>query len=350
MTRIGAIGVGAIGGTLAGFMAKSGEDVTLIDPWREHVDSMRESGLLLDGSTGGHRVKVNAIHTDELDRLEGAFDILLIAVKSYDTEWATKLMLPFMHDETMVVSPQNGINELRIAPIIGHDRMVGCVTTISAGMMEPAHITRTDSMSQSMQTKPVCFSVGELDGTTTARIERLAELFEPAGHTVVTNDLWGERWSKMATNCMANPISAMTGLPTYDMRADERIRRLMLRLCVEAIQVGRALGYHVKTPVGEFSLDDLIQASLTGHEELEKKFVGQPQKLPGWPSMAQDVIKGRRTEIEHLNGFVSEHGRRIGMPTPYSDAAVSVIRGIESGEFEQGMKNVDRMEAMVRAG
>ena len=107
MTRIGAIGVGAIGGTLAGFMAKAGEDVTLIDPWREHVEAMQNNGLLLDGSTGEHRVEVNAIHTDELDQLEGPFDVLLIAVKSYDTEWATRLMLPFIHDETMVVSPQN---------------------------------------------------------------------------------------------------------------------------------------------------------------------------------------------------------------------------------------------------
>ena len=72
------------------------QDVTLIDPWRQHVEAMRDNGLLLDGSTGAHRVHVNAIHTDELDRLEGAFDIMLIAVKSYDTEWATRLMLPFL--------------------------------------------------------------------------------------------------------------------------------------------------------------------------------------------------------------------------------------------------------------
>ena len=66
--------------------------------------------------------------------------------------------------------------------------------------------------------------------------------------------------------------------------------------------------------------------------------------------MGREVRKGRRSGVEHLNGLVSEYGKRIGMPTPYADAAVLVIRGIESGEFEQGMKNVDRMEAMVRAG
>ncbi len=348
MTRIAVMGVGAIGGTLGGFMAQAGEDVTFIDPWRDSVETMKSRGLQLGGSTGDHTVSVNVIHTDDLASLEGTFDIVLIAVKSYDTPWATKLMLPYMRDETWVVSPQNGFNELQIAPIVGAARMVGCVTTISASMMEEADVSRTDSTSQGLASKPVCFKVGELDGSTTARVERLAELFEPAGHTVVTNDLWGERWTKMALNCIANPSSAMTHLPSYDMRVHDGARKMMLKFGAEAIRVGRALGYNVASPIGNFTLEDIEKAAYGDNPELETAFVGQPQKFPGWPSMAQDVIKGRKTEIDYLNGNVAQEGRRIGIPTPYNDAAVAVIKAIEAGEFEPGVNNVDRVNAMVR--
>ena len=350
MTRIGVIGAGAIGGTLGGFMALNGEDVTLIDTWRENVDMMRETGLLLDGSVGEHRVEVNALHTDELDRLADSFDILIVAVKSYHTKWAIELMSPYIHEDTWVVSPQNSINELQIAPMVGARRTIGCVTTISAAMMEPAHIVRSESTSQVLQGKPTAFKVGELDGRITTRVEELARLFEPAGHTIVTEELWSERWTKLATNCMANPTSAMTGLPSYEMRADERARRLMLRLGVEAVKVGRAIGHNVKAPMADFTLEDLERASLDGHPELEERFVGVPPKFPGRPSMGQDVIKGRKTEIDYLNGFTVEHGKRIGVPTPYNEAAVAVVKGVESGEFPVGIENVDRMESMARAG
>ena len=86
--RIGIIGAGAIGGSIGGFMAQAGHDVTLIDPWREHVEEMRGSGLFLDGAVGEHTVRVNALHTDELDQIQGAFDIVIVAVKSHNTRGA----------------------------------------------------------------------------------------------------------------------------------------------------------------------------------------------------------------------------------------------------------------------
>ena len=87
-----------------------------------------------------------------------------------------------------------------------------------------------------------------------------------------------------------------------------------------------------------------------GHPSLEETFVGKPQKIPGRPSMPQDVIKGRPTEIDYLYGFVVEQGRRVGVPTPYNSAAVAVVKGIEAGEFEVGLENIGRVESMARAG
>ena len=350
--KIAVIGVGAIGGSLGGFMALNGEDVTLIDPWRENVDKMRSDGLLLDGSVGEHRAEVTALHTDDVGDLHARnekFDVVIVAVKSYDTRWATELMLPFMKEDTWVVSPQNGINELQIAPIVGTRRMLGCVSTISANMMEPGHVNRTQSVSQSIQARPVCFKVGELDGSVTSRVQELAEMVQPAGECIVTEDLWAERWTKLTINCMANPTASMTGLTNYSMRTDDDTRHLMLKFGVEAMRVGRALGHDVKSPVANFDLEDIERASNGPHPEFEAVFVGKPPASPGRPSMAQDVIKGRKTEIDYLNGFAVQEGKRIGMPSPYNEAVTAVIKGIESGEFPVGTDNVDRVVSMVRA-
>ena len=348
--RTATIGVGAIAGTLAGFMAKAGNDVLMIDSWKEHVETMNEKGLILDGIVGDHLVKVNAIHTDEIPNISDTFDMVIVGVKSYDTENAIKAMLPFMNEETCVVSPQNSINETLIAPLVGAQRTIGCITTISAGMYEPGHITRTGSVSQSLQKEPVCFTVGELNGEITERVQTIADLFNSAGKTLVTDDLWGQRWSKMVTNCMVNATAGMTGLMSHEVRADRETRNQILNLAIETVKVGRALGYNVKPPMGDFSLEDMEKgAGPEGNEELDKVLQGTPPEVPGRPSLAQDVMKGRKTEIDYLNGLVSDKGREIGVDTPYSDAVTQVLKGVEAGEFGGGMDNIRRVSDIVRS-
>tara|TARA_Y100000588_G_C14159912_1_gene884321 strand:+ start:175 stop:1233 length:1059 start_codon:yes stop_codon:yes gene_type:complete len=346
--RTAVVGVGAIGGTLGGYMTKSGEDVLLIDDWKEHVDTMNKNGLKLDGITGESIVKVKAVHTDEIPNISGNFDLLVISVKSYKTADITNKLLPYIKDQTWVVSPQNSINELTISPIVGAHRTIGCVTTISAGLNAPGHITRTGSVSQSLQKDPICFMVGELDGTVTDRVKQISEMFSAAGKTITTDDLWGERWSKMVTNCMINATAAMTGLMSHEVRANKEARAQMINLAVETIKVGKSLGYNVKPPMPGFTLENL-EDSLegSGNEKLDAILSGSKPAVPGLPSMAQDVIKGRKTEIEHLNGFVSKTGKEMGIPTPYNDAVVQVIRGIESGQFLVTQKNLRRVNSMI---
>ncbi|HAT21483.1 MAG TPA: hypothetical protein DCS57_01555, partial [Dehalococcoidia bacterium] len=241
------------------------------------------------------------------------------------------------------------INEIQIAPLVGAHRTIGCITTISAGMYEPAHITRTGSVSQSLQKEPICFTVGELNGEITERVQTIADLFRPAGKTLVTDDLWGQRWSKMVTNCMVNATAGMTGLLSHEVRADKETRNQILNLAIETVKVGRALGYNVKPPMGDFSLEDMERgAGPEGNEDLDKVLQGSPPEVPGRPSMAQDVIKGRKTEIDYLNGMVSEKGKEIGIPTPYSDAVSQILKGVELGEFEVGMDNIQRVSNIVR--
>ena len=346
--KIGVIGAGAIGSTLGGHMTRGGEDVIIFDPWREHVEKMQTDGLLLDGVQGEHRVQVDARHVDELATFKEKFDLIIVAMKSYDTPWAIELMKPFLTDNGYFVSPQNSINEEQISPIVGADRLIGCVSTISAWLMEAGHARQTGSMSQALKGN-VSYTVGELDGRDTERVREVQQIWNHAGDTIVTDNLWGERWSKMAINCMANPSAGMTGLTSHEVRANPESRSMMLKFGAEALRVGRTLGHNIPSPMKGFTLDDIEQAAWEGNVELEATFSGTPPAVAGYPSLYQDIMKGRKTEIDYLNGMVAAKGKALGLATPYSDAAVTVIKGVESGEFSVGIENVQRVNKIARS-
>src|SRR5438477_5252398 len=199
-TRIGIVGAGAIGCVVGGLLTKAGRDVTLIDQWPEHVEAMKTRGLRLSGTCGEHTIPVRALHLHEVQSLREPLDLAFVAVKSYDTEWATQLGLAYLRRPGgVVVDFQNGVNDERVAAVAGRERTLGCVITISAGLYEPGHAIRTDSQA-------VGFKIGELDGQETSRGRELVRILSDVAPTKVTTNLFGERWSKLAVNCMANPL------------------------------------------------------------------------------------------------------------------------------------------------
>ncbi len=241
--RIGIIGAGAIGSVVGGFLTKAGRDVTLIDQWPEHIEAMRTKGLRLSGTIGDQVVPVKALHIHELQSVGEPFDAVFVAVKSYDTEWATALAISYLKPDGVVVDFQNGINDERVAAVAGTHRTLGCVITISAGMYEPGHAMRTD-------TATIGFKIGEHDGRDTPRARELAEIMNAVAESKVTTNLFGERWSKLAINCMANPLAGLTGLGTLQVRTDPDISAVGVHVGAEAIMVGRAVGHEVEPIYG----------------------------------------------------------------------------------------------------
>lgn len=126
------IGAGAVGGYVGGHLTRAGEDVSLVDPWPQHVEVMREHGLSLSGTQGEHTVRVNALHVTDVQRLcRKPIDIAVICTKSYDTAWATAMARQYLAPAGYVVSMQNSINEEEIAGVVGWGKTVGCMEPIS---------------------------------------------------------------------------------------------------------------------------------------------------------------------------------------------------------------------------
>ena len=350
--RIAVVGVGALGGYVGGYLAKAGEDVTLIDFWPENIETIRKRGLELDGVTPEEKFTVTEAKTMHLTEVEALsrqkpIDIAFVSMKSYDTEWATALIKQYLAPDGYIVSLQNCLNEERIAGVVGWGKTVGMVASlISVDMYEPARIRRTVAKGGDKHT---VFRVGEVHGRITKRVEELREMVARIDSAKTTTNLWGERWSKLCQNGMKNGVSAATGMTGSDCDRNDAVRRFSIKLGGEAVRVGQALGYHIEK-IGKLEPELLARASEDDKAALDEVEAilrpgsnanPNPRADIQRPSMAQDIIKGRRTEIEFMNGYIADKGRKLGIATPSNLKLVDLVLKVQRGELKASANILD---------
>lgn len=320
--KIAVMGMGGLGGVIAGALTAAGHDVTAVDAWSEHVDAARRHGLRVARPEGDLHVHLPVLHIHEVQAIRHTFDLVILATKAYDTAWATTLMRSVLHRDGAVATVQNGINEPTIAELVGVERTLGIVTLMGAACPGPGLAERTD-------TADPAFLVGDpRDGS--PRRESLVALLNDVASTVLTDNLWGERWTKLALNCMVNPLSAMSGLSASEARLDPDCQRLGIMLGAEVVEVARAAGVDVAAAF-TIPADDLLRAARTGEgfDDARARIAdGAQSRGGGLPSMLQDVLKGRRCEVNELNGYASRMGREHAVATPFNDAVVSSMNGL----------------------
>ncbi|MGE0714555.1 MAG: ketopantoate reductase family protein [Alphaproteobacteria bacterium] len=344
--RIAIVGAGAVGAYAGAHMARAGEDMVFLDAWPAHVEAMRANGIHVTGVTPEEEftTPVTAMHLTDAQQLakEKPIDIAFVCVKSYDTEWATMLIRQYLAPGGFVVSLQNCMNEERIAGVVGWGRTVGCIASkISVELYAPGKVRRGIEKGGAAYT---IFRTGEVHGRITPRVEEICRLVGLSDSAKVTSNLWGERWSKLVANSMQNGLSACTGLSGNQMMRIDAIRRFSIRLGSEAIRVGQALGY---------TLEDILRippeklATAAEGDDAALAFAeetllagAKKQSETQRPSMGQDMVKGRRTEIAFLNGFVAEKGAEVGVSTRANAALTDIVQRVERGELAADPKNI----------
>ena len=344
--RIVIFGAGAAGSYLGAYMTREGYDVTFVDMWGEHVEAMRQNGLRASGTQDDFTVEVNAHHLSDAMQLPGQFDIGFLAMKSYDTEWSAHFLKRLVKDDGVVVSSQNCMNDRLVASIVGYERAVGCImSSITVALWEPGHVTRGGLPGRGRG--HVVFRVGELHGRITPRVEELADILMCVDDAKATSNLWGERWSKLTTNSSGNPVGAMTSLGAEGVASMPEARRIQINICKESCQVALAQNYQVE-PIRGLSAETYANAD-DGEvfEELDAKFQPSGGGADWKSSMGQDVEKGRRTEIEFMNGYIVDEGRRVGVATPVNAAIVQVVQEVQSGQRAPGPENVHRVLSLA---
>jgi len=344
--RIAIIGAGAVGGYVGAHMVQAGEDVTFVDMWPENVETMRARGLRISHlrDVPEFSVPVRALHLTELQGLakEAPVDIAFICVKSYDTAWATLMVRQYLAPGGFVVSLQNCMNEAAIAEQVGWGRTLGAIaSSITVDLCEPGHVKRAAGKSGASHT---VFRVGEVHGRITDRAQEVGRLVGLSDSVQVTTNLWGERWSKLVANAMANGLSACTGLISREILQDDRLRHFTARLGGEAIRIGQALGYtledihHIDPEVVACAGEGDVEAlrAYDSHRLAEAAKGGGAHR----PSMGQDMQKGRRTEIEFLNGFIVDRGQELGIAAPANAALTAIVKRVEKGALKPDPRHI----------
>jgi 2-dehydropantoate 2-reductase len=341
--RIAFVGAGAIGGYVGAHLFKAGYDVTLIDQWPEHVNAIKHQGLCFSGALGEYSVKVPALHIHEAQSLaKYPVDIAFICTKLYDTEWATALIKQYLAPSGYVVTMQNSLVEELVAKIAGWGRTLGCIaSTMSADALAPGHIVRTRLPGGTAYT---VFRAGELHGGLTARLEELVTMLSAVDSAKATGNLWGERWGKLVANTMTTGVSGVSGLNLKAVLQRPDTRALMVKLGAEAIRVGRGLGFAIE-PVRR--LDDEIwiraeQGDRDALAQIDKATELELARLTdeSFSGTAQDIRKGRRTEIDFMNGYVADRGRAAGVSAPTHEALTELVKRIEQGDIKQGPAHI----------
>jgi len=300
--RIAVVGAGAMGSLFGGLLAEAGEDVVLVDIWEEHVRAINERGLHIKGVSGDRVVRVRATtkHAEV-----GVVDLMLIQVKSYATEKAIRDALPMIGERTVVLTLQNGLGNVeKIAAVVGRERVLAGTTAHGATVLGPGEIYHAGR-------GPTV--IGEVDGRITDRVKAIAATFNRAGiETEVTDNIMGAIWTKMLANVAINALTAITGLYNGELLELEETKAVMLKAVDEAVAVAKAMGIKllVEDP-HEFVLG-IARATATNKS-----------------SMLQDVERGRRTEIDAINGMIVHYGRELGIPTPVNEVLVAAVKGIE---------------------
>lgn len=328
--RIVLIGPGAIGGITAAFLAKAGEDITLVCKHQSIVDLASGKGLHITGVLGNQYIPVKAVKT--IEELDGLFDFCLIATKAYDMPACAEAMLPHLKEDSLVVSMQNGICTDTLASIVGEKRTVGCVIGFGGTMNGPGELDMTSTGD---------LIIGQPCGNT-PRMQELAALLGHVAHTRVSDAIYPELYSKMIVNACITSLGAICGLRLGEMMQRKDARNIFLAIVSEAVQVADAM--HLTLPPYAGKLD--YAALMSGHTPLDDlrrhltiRVVGLKYRRLKSSSL-QSLERGQLTEVDCFNGYIAEKGRALGIATPVCDRLVAMIHEEEAGKRKICLENL----------
>jgi len=307
--RILIVGAGALGGLVGAKLTLAGADVTLLEANAARARLLADAGLQIS-QAGQEELCVPVTVVTSVEGL-APFDLVFIAVKTYQTEAAVREVLPAIHRGTRFLSMQNGIgNAETIAAMVGLDRVLCGITYHSIQHAGPGRLQYRAGI------KPI--QIAPFTGAVTPDVEAIGELFRNAGlDTNVVENIDHTVWQKLLHNAIVNPTSAVTGLTCRQMMGDEDLMAFMRDLCQEIVAVMRARG-----------------VPIVDEEDPFRPVIGSLKALgKNRPSMWQDMSRGMRTEVDALNGAIVAEARRFGLPAPHNEALVHFIHSRERQTF-----------------
>ena len=327
------VGTGANGGSIAADLALAGEEVVLIEQWPAHVEAMRARGITVEMPSRSITAPVRVLHLCEVATLRETFDVVLLVVKAYDTRWAAHLIAPYLKPDGVMVGVQNGMTTSVVRDVAGPTRTVGAVIEITSSMTVPGIIDRHSGPERSW------FAIGGIDPAARTHEETVASVLRHSGHVEMVTDIEAAKWMKLVSNATTLVTSAILGLSIAEAAELPEMRNLMLRSGQEALDAAVGLGTAV-VPIFGLTEDDVTHPEKVVETVLDRLLEGFV--LPHSTStVLQDWTKGRRSEVDEINGHVTRTGHQLGWQTPVNTAVVELAHAIEHGDLDPSPANLE---------
>jgi len=321
--RTAILGAGSLGIIIGALIAKSGQQIDLIDSYQENVDALNANGATVTGFLDLN-VPVKALVPEQM---EGYYDLIILLTKQTANQAALTQILPYLHKESVVCTLQNGVPEEAVASYVGKERTSGGAVMFGATWVKPGVSQLTSPFEK---VKGLAFEIGEMDGVMRPRQHQIKDILGAVGETKIMDNLMGIRWNKVLQNSCFSGMSAALGCTFGDVLANPKAMECVAHIADEVIKVCHAQGYRMVEAFGE----DFESLELKTSADIPEKMaffhrVWDPHaKLKA--SMLQDLEKGRKTEIGYINGIVADKGREFGVPTPFNDKVVELVKEAES--------------------
>ena len=327
---IAVIGGGAIGGITAAYLSQAGYDVELVVKYQEKADQAINKGLHITGVRGDHYIKLKAVA--EVEQLSGKKDIVMIVTKAYDMPDVARRVLPFLKEDSVVVSMQNGICVEALGEVVGPERSVGCVIGWGSTMLPDGTLNMT--------------SEGDFVIGGQLPDKDISGLKEVLGHmmeTRISANIIADLYSKMIVNSCITSLGVLSGLYLGQIMKFKRARQIFISIISEAVAVANEMKLVVEPYGGKLDYYSLIKgegalANLRRHAMI--RIIGfKYRRLKS--SSLQSLQRGKPTEVDYYNGYIAKKGAELGVKTPVNSRIVEMIKEIEAKKRTIDPKNFE---------
>ena len=335
--RIVIIGAGAVGGVIAAYLSNLNYNIQLVCKHREILESIQNNGLRINGIQ--EPIICYPETVVDFSQITDKPDIIFLATKANEIKELVQNIVPFLKNDTAVVSLQNGVCEDSIAEIVGPDRTVGCVVGWGATMSGPGRIELTSNGE---------FIIGELDGEVTHRLLIIKSVLEKVFKVKITSNIYGALFSKLIINSCINTLGAISGLYLGDLLNLNVARSIFLQVLTEGVQVAKTSQIKLEKIGGKI---DLYKFALKPKEisnnfslsllmkHLMIQVIGLKYRRIKSSSL-QSLQRGKPTEVDYLNGYIIKKAQQYNIPVPVNQKLVDIVKQIEAGKMKIDRENL----------
>ena len=306
------IGAGAMGSIIGGYLRKGGSDVSLVDPYREHINAIRSNGLDIECNSHVENIRVKAFAS--ADDVGEVMDVIIIFTKGYFTRKAAEQAKCLVDDHTQIVTFQNGLGNPEIlAEVYGRDDILYGIVQFGGRMLGAGYVRALINPTSKL-------ILGSMKKTITPEMKEIQAAFKDAGLTLELTERPDDAvWGKMLGNCQNNVLCGITRLELGPYFASKWSEDLAEVIDKEIRAVAEAKGVTLPPPPEKYG----------GH------FTRTNPMYNHLASTAQDMLRGKPTEIDNLNGAIVAEGKRLGVPTPVNEAVTWICRIIQENYLNQ---------------